>query len=132
MPEETYFDDAVRESFLLALLLSGSAERAEAAVARGIGGLDGPEEWREALVGAVAEFAVAWAGVEVPTWLPAELQRVLALPDTERRCYVLRVLAGWPSERCAALLGMDSAQVEDAACAAAWNLAGFDAKEQIA
>lgn len=65
------------------------------------------------------------------SWLPVELQRVLRLPQTPRLCFVLRILEGWPREKCATALGIPAETVDDETCAAARSLARFAEKEQI-
>jgi DNA-directed RNA polymerase specialized sigma24 family protein len=70
-------------------------------------------------------------GTEEPSWLPMELRRVLRLPETPRQCFVLRMLEGWPRDKCAAALGIPAQTVDDETCAAARSLARLAEKEQI-
>lgn len=45
-------------------------------------------------------------------WLPVELRRVRQLEETQRSCFVLRILAGWPRERCATTLEISEELVD--------------------
>ena len=47
------------------------------------------------------------------TPFPLELQSVANLPPLPRRCFVLHVLVGLPSELCARLLRLEIAQVKE-------------------
>ena len=133
MPAEPSID-TIRESFLLALLLTGTAIQAEEAVQQSI--LMLPSECARSetlLLGtatAAARLAEAPGDSAAPAWLPVELQRVLPLPRTMRQCYVLRILAGWPGEKCAETLQLNAAQVDEEACRAAWKL-GAPAGQEI-
>jgi DNA-directed RNA polymerase specialized sigma24 family protein len=51
------------------------------------------------------------------------LQRVLQLRQTPRFCFVLRVLEGWPREKCAIALGIPADTVDAEVCNAAQALA---------
>jgi hypothetical protein len=71
-------------------------------------------------------MALLLAGPDVaaePGLLPIELQRVLQLRQTPRLCFVLRVLEGWPREKCAIALGIPADTVDAEVCNAAQDLA---------
>lgn len=63
-------------------------------------------------------------------WLPVELQRVLLLPEVPRQCFVLRILAGWPTAQCAAALVIPAKTVDEESCVAAQRLARLTAMEK--
>ena len=115
----------VGKAFLTALLLTGSAERAESAIlqakgAFGFGDSSGDTLLREAVNAAIEP---AHDSSEQPSedlerassHLPCELQRVLHLPAALRHCFVLRFLVGLPREVCARLLRLEIPQVDERA-----------------
>ncbi|MCU1232336.1 MAG: hypothetical protein JWP63_303 [Candidatus Solibacter sp.] len=112
------------KTFVTAVLLTGNTNRAEAAILEGIASLDNPEDSAELLARTLDSLLLQDDAVgAVPSSLPPELQRVLWLPSRLRRCLVLRVLMAWPRERCAALLGLDAAEIDRAVGMAALQLA---------
>ena len=81
--------EVLNKAFLIALLLAGSVERAEAAVMEGIRQLDDRVDLLEtAMIAAIG--ASADTGGSAQALLPDELRRVLDLPEVSRHCYVLR------------------------------------------
>src|SRR4051794_11661566 len=112
-------------TFVTAVLLTGSVTRAEAAILDGIAGQLIPKDSGELLERTLDAISRqnAVVGVDVPHAFPPELQRVLRLPPLLRRCFVLRVLMAWPPERCASFLRLDATIVDDAARIAAVQLA---------
>lgn len=122
----------VDRAFITALLLTGSAKLAEAAILEGNRAMALDHVSGEALLrGAVN------AAIEPPTeiseqlpedlacassMLPFELRRVLHLPTALRHCFVLRFLVGLPREDCARLLHLEIHQVDERARAAMLEL----------
>ena len=134
MKSESRMQEAAARAFVTALLLAGDAERAEAAVLRGIGSTSADSECGEELIRRTVSAAIepeelpAQPSMErepADSTLPFELQRVLRLPRYLRQCFVLRVLVGLPSEACARLLHSKVQQIDDATCAAMSLLPGF-------
>jgi DNA-directed RNA polymerase specialized sigma24 family protein len=111
--------------FLTALLLTGSAERAEAAILHAHGVLSHDNASGEALLRGVVHAAIeprSEAANQLPeelgrasSMLPFELRRVLHLPQALRHCFVLRFLVGLPREVCARLLHLEIRQVDERA-----------------
>ncbi len=122
------------QSFRTTLLLTGNVARAEDAVREAIHALDSEardseEMSREALLsGAIVaalreSSATRRQGDPASAVLPPELRRVLRLPADLRRCFVLRILVALSRARCAQLLNLSVAEVDENACAAARMLA---------
>lgn len=134
---ERLTNGVIQRTFMTTLLLSGSAERAEAAVLEAIRRLDTGDASGETLLWHAIEAAIAPAPPVVvrPTAendraaasLPRELKRVLRLKTVLRQCFVLRIFAGLPREVCAHLLRLDIGQVDEGTCAAAQALAELPA-----
>ncbi len=106
-------------AFVAALLLTGSAESAEAAVMQAIDAWDARAESQEALFQNAMEAAAA-QNTNLPAapepddagWrLPAELLAVMELAPELRRSFVLRILLGLPSQICARLLQLNPQQM---------------------
>ncbi len=121
----------VGKAFLTALLLTGSAERAEAAIfqANGVlrpGNTPGGALLREAVNAAIEPRIETLEQSEdlerASSMLPFELRRVLHLPTDLRHCFVLRFLVGLPREVCARLLHLEIRQVDERARAAMLEL----------
>jgi hypothetical protein len=118
--------------FATAVLLTGSTERAETAVLEGIQAMDvnartDGELLRRTVTAAVQaeQFDGGQRLADVAgamLLLPPELQEVLHLPGALRQCFVVRVLLGMPRERCAALFGTDTKDVDENTRAAAVRL----------
>jgi hypothetical protein len=131
--------DALKRSFVTALLLTGSAGLAETAVMEGIAWMDPSRMSDESLFQAtVAASMLADTREEeveereqASRMLPAALARVLRLSNEPRRCFVLRVLAGLPREVCSRLLRIDTYRIDALACAAARILAGFNVSAEM-
>jgi hypothetical protein len=118
--------EAVNKAYITALLLTASAERAEAAILRAslpatdVGGTLGEALVRGALNAAIKAQADAWGQPpedleRASSMLPLELQRVLRLSSDYRQCFVLRFLIGLPREVCARLLRLEIGQVDERA-----------------
>ena len=126
-------NDALSRTFTTALLLTGSAERAEAAVLEGIRVMDRSRVSAEALLRTTGEASIS---AKIPcerveekesasSLLPVELRRVLRLPPDFRRCFVLRVLVGLSREVCARMLQTEIHRVDELVCVSARALAGL-------
>jgi hypothetical protein len=129
-------ETTVESAFITALLLTGSMERAEAAVLDGIAALDSKDGSVDSLVSETilaASLTARENGLEghaettkrASSMLPFELRSVLHLPAPLRHCFVLRILAGLPRDVCASLLQLDVEQVDDGTCAALPMLANI-------
>ena len=110
---------AIGRAFVTAVLLTGSTERAEGAV------MDAIETWNpgEPLEDALFDRAVrasmgtsaarAGAGETTPSAFPPGLVGVARLSPELRRCFVLRILAGFAREVCASLLHLSKDRIEE-------------------
>jgi DNA-directed RNA polymerase specialized sigma24 family protein len=115
----------IERAFLTAHLLTGSIQQAEDATLKGLDSWNPDEEPGEALFQNVLDAA---ARTQIQpnrpdseasgSYLPNELKAVLRLSPQLRRCFVLRVLVGLPSQMCARLLGLHSDEVDEFTCAA--------------
>ncbi|HMF78454.1 MAG TPA: hypothetical protein VK604_22540 [Bryobacteraceae bacterium] len=131
---ETESCNALNKAFLTATLLTKSIKRAEEAVLDGISALDVDDLPSEKLLLRTIEGIISGNGAladpaaeeieEASAILPFELQNLLRMPRRSRFCYVLRILAGVPSESCGAMLHWDRDQVDKCISAAMFNLAG--------
>jgi DNA-directed RNA polymerase specialized sigma24 family protein len=102
-------------AFWVALLLTGDTARAEEVVRDAIEFLDPDDLATEALLIFVSTLALQIAGDELAQpMLPEELRNVMRLPLMLRRCFVLRILLGFPKDRCARLLHVDEQQISNA------------------
>jgi hypothetical protein len=122
----------VDEAFVTALLLTASAERAEAAVL-GSNTVTNPDNasaeglFRGAVNAAIElQSKTSWQSPEelerASSMLPFELRGVLHLPPDLRHCFVLRFLVGLPREVCARWLRLEVRQVDARACTAMLEL----------
>jgi hypothetical protein len=124
--------EALKRSFVAALLLTGSAGLAETAVMEGIAWMDPNRVSDESLFQATLAASMLTNSQEegaeererASSMLPVALARVLRLSTELRRCFVLRILAGLPREVCSRLLRIESYRIDALACAAAGILAG--------
>lgn len=119
-------ENQIREAFLAALMLTGTAEAAEQAVTDAIGNSE--------CDGALDELPVATAKramqlrdrglpqAELPTNLPPELQRLFSLSTLGRDCFVLRMLMGLTPEVISGILNLDRDEVDEALCRALSHL----------
>ena len=125
--------NVVGKAFLTALLLTGSAQRAEAAILEGNISVDLDQmSSEEALIQRAVDAAIEPHSelAEEPreplerasAALPFELRRVLDLPPALRHCFVLRFLVGLPREVCARLLRLEICHVDERALAAMLEL----------
>jgi len=126
--------NAVDRAFITALLLTASAERAEAAVLKRARANPDAAPGDELLRGVVAAALETQPETPEPTpeqverassILPSELRRVLHLPTNLRHCFVLRMLMGLPREVCARLLRLDAGQIDERTCTAMLELPGI-------
>jgi hypothetical protein len=122
----------IDRAILTAHLLTGSLQEAERAALKAIDSWNPDEEPGDVVFNNVLE-AAARAQLQPNTsysdasgsHLPNELKKVLGLKPWLRRCFVLRILLGLPSQACARLLFLDSQQVDEYTCAAVQSLAAF-------
>ncbi|HYM08097.1 MAG TPA: hypothetical protein VEU11_16210 [Terriglobales bacterium] len=131
----------VGKAFLTALLLTGSVERAEAAIVEGNTKMDldnasGEALFREAVNAAVEPPSVTSRQLpedleRASSMLPFELRRVLHLPPALRHCFVLRFLVGLPREACARLLHLETPQVDERARTAMLELAAIQRNREV-
>jgi hypothetical protein len=114
-------NECLGKAFVAALLLTGSAEKAEAAVLEGIKLLE-LDETCETLVNETLKAAIEMrpdieSGTaeleQLSSILPRELHPVIHLSPHFRQCFVLRILVGWPREICARLLDLETRQIEE-------------------
>jgi hypothetical protein len=116
-------------ALLTAHLLTGSLEQAEKATLEALDSWNPDDEPEEELLQHVLD-AAARAQVEPNpdhpdssgSYLPSELNAVLRLAPQLRRCFVLRILAGLPTDVSARLLGLRSEQVDEYTCAGLQSL----------
>jgi hypothetical protein len=124
---------ALERIFVTALLLTGSAAKAESSILEGIEALPDGVASENAILRATLNAALAsqspvrLEGLEAnltAMHLPVELRRVLLLPETLRRSFVLRTLVGLPLSECSRLLSRDACKVEQDIASAAIELSG--------
>jgi hypothetical protein len=130
---------AFQKMFIAALLVTGSAARAECSILEGIRTVGRDEvsgdavshaTLRAALVPQVAIRRERSETQELSTSsLPIELRRVLLVPEDLRRCFVLRLLVGLPLSECSRLLSLEGCRVEQNIVSAALAIAGIGAQE---
>ena len=108
-------DVSLSPAYLAAILLTGSAQSAEQAVARGLEATDmnsTNEELLRATVIASTEIMHSAKQYEVVVrgvpFLPIELQNVVQLPTRVRQCFVLRLLLAMPEDFSARLVELDA------------------------
>jgi hypothetical protein len=114
--------EGLNETFTAAILLTGSAERAECAVLKGIETL-GDDVSETMVLQATIRAALKpemTADEEGPSgpqpgaaWLPIQLRRVLLLPRNFRQAFVLRLLLGLPRDQCSQLLQLDDGTLDE-------------------
>jgi hypothetical protein len=112
-------EDPVDKAFLMAHLLTADTDRAERAMMEAIRSWNPSTDTGAVLLQNVIEAAAradvrpaGSNGTPAGSCFPAELQAVLKLEPPLRRCFVLRILAGLPSQACARLLHSDSRRVD--------------------
>ncbi len=118
----------VRQCYLTALMLSGSRRRAERALFEAIELLEPQQIGGDALLTITIQTVLAMGEhgeAQLRGELPEELAAVAELPQLEKRCYVLRILASWSARACAETLGMSERRVDEMASQAATCLAGL-------
>jgi len=111
-------EESPNEMFTVAILLTGSADRAECSVLEGLKILDRGPASKAAVLEAIVRAAITPAmmpGEEEgqkllvgASWLPIALQRVLRLPKGLRHVFVLRLLLGLPRDQCLRLLQLET------------------------
>jgi len=115
----------IDRAFLASHLLTGSIRQAEDAAMAAIDSWNPDKQKEEALFQNVLDAAArahSNSPDESDSFLPKELKAVLKLSRQLRRCFVLRILAGFSSEACARMLGLQSARVDEYTCAALQSL----------
>src|SRR5258708_35223051 len=121
----------VARTFVTALLLTGSTQRAEAAVLETIEAtrlkemsagtlLEGTVS--ASLAGQIAGHKIDLGDPAISS-LPVELRNVLNLPSDCRQCFVLRVLLGLRREVTARILHIEACQIDELSSIAARTLA---------
>jgi DNA-directed RNA polymerase specialized sigma24 family protein len=105
----------IDRAFLTAHLLTGSLQQAEETTLEAIDSWNPCEDPEDVLFENVLDAALRApvepksGNVDAPgSYLPDRLMTVLRLAPYLRGCFVLRILAGLPIERCAQLLGLHS------------------------
>ncbi|QNI31750.1 hypothetical protein H7849_22310 [Alloacidobacterium dinghuense] len=129
--------ETLENAFVAGLLLTGSVERAEAAILESVrmscpDDLFGEALFRRAIHHAIdpqLESEHLTEEDRAASILPFELRCVLNLPKNLRHCYVLRILVGLPREVCAWLLHLDTSEVEQRVCAAMVDLPQIQQRE---
>ena len=126
----------LNETFTAAILLTGSAERAECAVLQGIETLSEDDVSEHMVLQATIRAAVKpemvadeespWEPQPAVSWLPIQLQRVLLLPRDLRHAFVLRLLLGLPRDQCSRLLQLGDGKLDERVGEAATFLAQRD------
>src|SRR5712691_7609487 len=124
-------NEALGRAFTTALLLTGSAGKAEAAVLEGIRVMEQRNVSGEALLQGTIAASIATKlpeqRVEEQAYaaflLPVELRRVLRLSQELRRCFVVRVLVGLSREVCARMLHTETHEIDEFVCVSARALA---------
>jgi hypothetical protein len=132
---------SIAKTFRTALLLTGNIRRAEDAVLEAIQNSDNfsleaaqdsdnfsdDALLRAAIVAAMHKTPVTRQPEDLDSpFLPIELRRVLLLPTELRHCLVLRILASLSRSRCAQLLNLSIAKVDERTCEALRALAQRD------
>jgi DNA-directed RNA polymerase specialized sigma24 family protein len=125
--------ESLNEVFIAAVLLTGSADRAERAVVEGIETLAGDDVSEHMVLQATIRAAFKQEmmsdeeGPRQPqravSWLPIQLQRVLLLPRDLRHAFVLRLLLGLTRDECSRLLQLDNGKLDEYVAQAATFLA---------
>jgi hypothetical protein len=130
MTTEVIRAEFLQEAFRAAVLLTGNLKQAEEAMLEGIrlwNSEAASDLLQKTATAAVERSLNAISHSEDLTQtfghLPTELQRVVRLPASLRRCYVLRILMALPGATCAMLLGLNPLAVNRNACWAAQILA---------
>ncbi len=116
-------NESLNEMFTVAILLTGSADRAECSVLEGLKTLDRGPVSKAAVFEAIIRAAITPAtmpGEEKAreplvgvSWLPIELQRVLLLLSDLRHVFVLRLLLGLPRDQCSRVLQLDNETLDE-------------------
>jgi DNA-directed RNA polymerase specialized sigma24 family protein len=129
------------QAFLTALLLTGSVERAEAAIWESNQQKSLDNTFGEALFREVVNAAIkpqSETSKQPPeelerasSMLPFELRRVLHLLPALRHCFVLRFLVGLPREACARLLHLEIRQVDERARTAMLELPTIQRNREV-
>jgi hypothetical protein len=130
--------DVLHKIFTAALLLTGSAARAERAVVEAIETLmdhvSASSIFQATIRIAVSPQIIGGAELsgeqELPaSWLPLELQRVLLLPRDDRHAFVLRLLLGLSRNQCSRLLHVEDGELDKRIVSAALALASIKTNE---
>jgi hypothetical protein len=119
----TVSEEALRKTVLAALLLTGSAKRAEWAINEAIEGIqcqaDADNRFTEMMIQAalfLERNSPQGDRDHQSCDLPEELLTVMRLPSKLRFAFVLRLILKKPKERCAKLLSESADDFEDLFC----------------
>jgi hypothetical protein len=126
MTTEMKIGEALDEAFRAALVLAGSIEAAERAVADGISAL-GSDLARDRLLVETArsaiqrraEYSDQQEGLSI---LPLELRALFLLSPICRGCFELRMLMGLTSEVSAGIMNLSKDEIDEALCRALLDL----------
>jgi hypothetical protein len=128
MPKTVLTNRTLCRAFLIASLLTGDAAQSESAVSSVIASSDPEEISEEEFISRAATAALAAPPrgcVRGSPKVPAGLTNVLRLPQSHRRCFVLRTLAAISREECSRILNLDVRTVDESTALAAAELAEF-------
>jgi hypothetical protein len=125
-------------AYRAALLLTGSAELAEIAVLNGIASLEIGDDVEKTLVAKTVEFVIRRPDYEDRVKRALALQphdefrRLIYLAPKSRDIFLLRVLFGIPSARCAAILKLTIEELETSLSAALRRLCVLGLSDLVA
>jgi len=133
-------NETLEDAFIAGLLLTGSVERAEAAILESVRMSCPDDLFSESLFRRAVHYSIDQC-IELKSKkhndldrarsiLPFELCCVLNLSQQLRYCYVLRILIGLSREVCAWLLHMDTSQIDQHTCAAMVQLPLIQQRER--
>jgi DNA-directed RNA polymerase specialized sigma24 family protein len=121
--------EVLPKAFLLALLLTGGIEAAEAAVLDAIAALEFDYDPGVSLLPETVKSAVGRRSdfpEQAFSLLPIELRRLLLLPRDNRHCFVLRILLGMTPEISSGILNRSVHEVEEALHTGLQNLPALE------
>ena len=126
-------NETLCKALLITSLLTEDAEQSESALLSVIASSD-PEETSEhefiLRSAAIALAAQPRARLRVPLKVPAELADLLRLPQSNRHCFVLRIMAGMSREECSRVLNLDVPSVDEKTTLAAVELSQLILREE--
>ena len=140
MKPECSTQQAIKQAFWPAVLLSADTKRAEEAIADAIRILEPEDFATDAFLICVLTLLIQRSRLFVDqresdrdlslSIFPIELQCVLRLPTSYRHCYVLRILLGLPDDLCTGLLHLDKRALSKITSAAVGRLAAVQVDEE--